>query len=236
MADGIYRFSGAVYHKFDDFSAVKEIIAAAGSRVKIEAIGTWPGVDFSIMVENGGELELIVIDIDTVDTRFNTTVELADNASFDFRLGSLSEEQSAKLYEINVNQKGRNSRSTVSMLGVATDYARLTFTGFTRINKGAVKSSARQEGRIASLSEHVKASCSPALLIDENDVTASHGAALGQIDENQLFYLMSRGLTRQEAETIITLGYLTPVIGRLESAEDRSRLSAAIESKVIKDD
>ena len=57
-------------------------------------------------------------------------------------------------------------------------------------------------------------------------------AALGQIEENQLFYLMSRGLTKQEAETIITLGYLKPVINLIDSKESQEKLSEYIESKV----
>ena len=112
------------------------------------------------------------------------------------------------------------------------DESKLEFLGSTKIYKGAIKSTARQESRIADLSDKVRSVCSPALLIDENDIMASHGAALGQIEENQLFYLMSRGLTKQEAETIITLGYLKPVINLIDSKESQEKLSEYIESKV----
>ena len=52
---------------------------------------------------------------------------------------------------------------------------------------------------------------SPILKIDENEVQASHGAVVGQLNSDHMFYLMSRGLTKEEARMIITLGYLKPI-------------------------
>ena len=70
------------------------------------------------------------------------------------------------------------------------------------------------------------------LLIDENDVEASHATSLGQPDENQLYYMQSRGLSRQSAMELITLGYLLPIASKIQNEKLRDILEKQIELKV----
>jgi Fe-S cluster assembly protein SufD len=67
------------------------------------------------------------------------------------------------------------------------------------------------------LSEHSEIACEPTLLIDEYNVEASHGAAIGKMDDLQLFYLLSRGLSETEAKALILSGYINPFINLIEN-------------------
>jgi Fe-S cluster assembly protein SufD len=74
------------------------------------------------------------------------------------------------------------------------------------------------------LSKHCRAEAIPGLEIGANEVSASHGATTGQIDEEQLFYLMARGLPKDEAERIIVQGFFEPVLQRISLDSLRTRL------------
>ena len=236
MTNNVVEITNNKHLSLTDFSQISDIVVKSGADLKIEVIRLNEEKSleskFNIFVEEHAKVEIVIVDLSNKDSSLEGTVTLSNHAEATLKLGALSDLNSYKKYILNVEQKGIKSKSLVSMLGVATDESKLEFLGATKIYKGAIKSLARQESRIADLSSKVKSICSPALLIDENDILASHGAALGQIEENQLFYLMSRGLTKQEAETIITLGYLKPIINLIDSKESQEKLSNYIESKV----
>jgi Fe-S cluster assembly protein SufD len=76
--------------------------------------------------------------------------------------------------------------------------------------------------------ERCRAESIPSLEIGANEVSASHGATTGQIDEEQLFYLMVRGIPREEAERIIVQGFFEPVLQRIPLENLRTRLRRSI--------
>ena len=76
------------------------------------------------------------------------------------------------------------------------------FNGIGKIEKGATRANAVQESRVLMLSENARGDANPILLIDEDDVTAGHAASVGRVDPFQLFYLMSRGISKTEAERL----------------------------------
>ncbi|MGL5978401.1 MAG: SufB/SufD family protein [Erysipelotrichaceae bacterium] len=80
-----------------------------------------------------------------------------------------------------------------------------------KIVKGAYASASHQTTRVLTLDKEQKSEVLPLLLIDENDVQASHATSLGQPDENQLYYLQTRGLSRTQALGLMSIGYLMPI-------------------------
>lgn len=102
------------------------------------------------------------------------------------------------------------------------------------IVKGAHDSVSHQATRGLTMSQNQKSEVIPVLLIDENEVKASHATTLGQPDENQLYYLQSRGLSRQQALGLLTLGYLMPITEVLQDEELQKQLQDKIEEKVIR--
>ena len=82
------------------------------------------------------------------------------------------------------------------------------------------------------LSKTAHADSIPGLEIMANDVRCTHGATLGQVDREQLFYLMARGLSRQEAERMIVRGFFQDVLDRVELEPVRAALGAALEARI----
>ncbi len=82
------------------------------------------------------------------------------------------------------------------------------------------------------LSENARGDANPILLIEEDDVTAGHAASVGRVDPLQIYYLMSRGITRANAERLIIHGFLEPVVSQLPIEGVRKQLVEVIERKV----
>jgi Fe-S cluster assembly protein SufD len=116
--------------------------------------------------------------------------------------------------------------------GVLKDEARTVFSGLIRVHEGAQKTDAYQKNNNLILSPHARADSIPNLEIGANDVRCSHGATAGRVAEDQLFYLMSRGLTRRAAERLIVTGFLVPLIERVPLEDLRQRLYTLIDSKM----
>lgn len=116
--------------------------------------------------------------------------------------------------------------------GVMKENASAIFNGIGRIAKGATRANAVQESRILMLSERGRGDANPILLIDEDDVTAGHAASVGRVDPLQMFYLMSRGISKEEAERLIIHGFLAPVVSKLPIEGVRKQLTEVIERKV----
>ncbi len=98
--------------------------------------------------------------------------------------------------------------------------------------KIAQKSDAFQSCKSLLLSRDAKADAIPNLEILADDVKCSHGAAVGPVDEEQKFYLETRGVPPMEAEKIIVQGFFEPVISELPSEKEQEQLRSFIESKL----
>ncbi len=114
------------------------------------------------------------------------------------------------------------------MKGVLTDESRVEFDGMIRIRPKAQQTASFLSAHGLLLSKKARAELIPGLEIAANEVSASHGATSGQIDEEQLFYLMVRGIPRPEAERIIVQGFFEPVLQRIPIENLRIRLRRGI--------
>jgi FeS assembly protein SufD len=112
--------------------------------------------------------------------------------------------------------------------GVLTDESRVEFDGMIRIKPGAQQTASFLSAHGLLLSKKARAELIPGLEIAANEVSASHGATTGQIDEEQLFYLMVRGIPKEEAERIIVQGFFEPVLQRIPLENLRVRLRRSI--------
>ncbi len=102
-----------------------------------------------------------------------------------------------------------------------------------RILKGAKESASHQATRVLTSSDKQKSEVTPLLFIDENDVQASHAATLGQMNEDHLYYLQTRGLSKDEALALLTLSYVYPILRVVEEVEEvKQVIESEIEKKV----
>ena len=116
---------------------------------------------------------------------------------------------------------------------VSFDNAKLTIEGVGHIKKSANKSSNIQKATLFVMDKTSKVECKPILLIDTDDVKASHANALGEISEESLFYLQSRGIELDRARKMIVLGYFKKFSNDICYKEVKEEVESYIE-EVIK--
>lgn len=113
------------------------------------------------------------------------------------------------------------------------DKARSAYTGNLCIVEEAIECNAYQENRNLLLSSNAKAESIPELEILTDDVAScSHGVTVGQVDEDQLFYLMSRGVERKEAERIVVSGFVEPTISRIPDEQLKEYIRERVRQKL----
>ncbi len=125
-----------------------------------------------------------------------------------------------------------NCESDFAFKGALRDHATAVWRGMIRVEKDAQKTNAYQECRNLMLSPTAHAVPIPGLEILANDVRCTHGATVGRVDREQLFYLMSRGMTRAEAERLIVRGFFQDVLDRIELEPVREAVTAALEARI----
>ena len=125
-----------------------------------------------------------------------------------------------------------DTTSDFAFKGALRDTARADWRGMIRVEEGAQKTNAYQENRNLLLSKTATANSIPGLEILANDVRCTHGATLSQVDREQLFYLMARGLPRSEAERLIVRGFFQDVLDRIELEPVREALGEALEARI----
>lgn len=135
-----------------------------------------------------------------------------EEARAQVRTAILSKEKEDKHYEILIQHNCPMTHGQMDNYGVVKDMGKLIIDGIGTITKGQHGSAAHQTNKIMVFDETCKAGANPFLYIDDYDVQASHAAAVGKMDEEHLYYLQSRGLSKKEAMQLITYGYLMPVV------------------------
>jgi Fe-S cluster assembly scaffold protein SufB len=128
--------------------------------------------------------------------------------------------------------RGRDTTGEIMSKGVLLDAARTYMKGMISIEKTAIGTDSYLGEFGMNLSKAARSVAIPSLEIDQPDCRrAAHSSSVGPIDENQLFYLESRGIHPDDAKKFIVLGFLEPVVARVPHAEAQDRLRAALEAK-----
>lgn len=173
-----------------------------------------------------------VAEVNDGNTISNTNIYLQEEyASGTTKTVAISNNHQETNYTQLVEHLAKDTEGYIENYGVANDQSALVFEGIGKINKGMKRSTARQSNKGIVLGEKSRLDANPLLLIDEYDVVASHGAAIGKIDDEQLYYLMSRGLSLKVAERLIISGFLSPVLKVLSTDNLKTDFIEAVENK-----
>lgn len=125
-----------------------------------------------------------------------------------------------------------HASSNLLFKGALTDEGRSIFRGLIRVHPGAQRTDAYQTNRNLILSERARADSLPNLEIAADDVRCSHAATVGQLDEEEIFYLRSRGIRYPDAMRLVIFGFFGEVLEQLEQEDVRREMVRAIESKL----
>lgn len=162
----------------------------------------------------------------------NTTYLMGDGSHGDTKTVVVGRGEQKQNFTTAIIHYGKRSEGYILKHGVMKESASSIFNGIGKIEYGATKANAEQESRVLMLSEKARGDANPILLIDEDDVTAGHAASVGRVDPLQLYYLMSRGISKKEAERLVIHGFLAPVVNELPIEGVKKQLVAVIERKV----
>ncbi len=130
-----------------------------------------------------------------------------------------------------IHYKG-NTTAQIDNYGIVLQECEYTLDVIGKIEKAAKNAKTHQISRVMNFGLKPKTSVNPKLIIDENDVEASHAASMGQPDILQVHYLQSRGLSRSESLKLISLGYLLPIVDVIEDEIVKEKLKEAVIEKI----
>ena len=217
-----------------------EVIAQAGSQIKFSAIDRL-GENVTAYISRRGKLDddsmidwaIGVMNEGNVIADFDSDL-FGRGSHADMKVVALSRGKQIQGIDSRITNYGCNSIGNILQHGVILEKGTLTFNGIGHIIKGAKGADAQQESRVLMLSDKARSDANPILLIDENDVTAGHAASIGQVDPEDMYYLMSRGLDKATAERLVVRGFLGSVIVEIPFKEVRAEMIENIDEILAK--
>ena len=215
-------------------ASVTEIYANNNSNVNFYHLNNWTGnvYSFTNLVGTternasinwvsgcfGGKLNRL-----RIDTNFNGQGSNCSNLGIFMGKGKEHID-----FTTNVYHNAENTKNDILVDGILKDESSSVYRGLIKIPKEGQKTNSYLANHILKLGDKTLANSIPSLKIDANDVKASHGATVGQINEEHLFYLMARGLSRAEAERLIVEGFFEPVIRKIPMEELREKIRGMV--------
>lgn len=188
-------------------------------------------MDESYEVLKDAKLTIAYGECNSASAKRNTYVALRETNA-EALVSSASLVQAKKNYSMNVVNFAPHTLGEIRNYAVVLKTGVLMIDAIGRIVKGAYRSENHQTSRALSFEDGQKSTILPELLIDENDVQASHAMSIGRMDDDQLYYMMSRGLTPQQCTTLISTGYLMPITEVIDNDELREKLAGEMERKI----
>ena len=126
-------------------------------------------------------------------------------------------------FRVDMVHLGPNTRANVQVKAVLDGQSKLTFDGLIKVMKPAQKTQSYLREDVLLLSKNAQSFGKPQLEIEANDVKASHGSTVGRVDEEQLFYLASRGIEKQNGKELIVNGFIESILTQISNFKVPSR-------------
>ncbi len=213
-------------------SAVVEIIVKEGARVQYTTIQNWSQNVYNLVTKRAFAYKNA--EMFWLDCNIGSKVTMKYPAIFLMEPGAKGEVQSLAFSGKGQHQDAGakivhaapNTSSTIVSKSISKDGGRGTYRGLLKVNKGCKNTKSRVTCDALLLDENSRSDTYPVMKIEESDTIIAHEATVSKIGENQLFYLMSRGLTEEAAASVIVNGFAKPIIRQLpmEYALELNRL------------
>ena len=185
------------------------------------------------MINTNSYVEYNIIDLLDNDINYNIDEKINnEGSSSNINIASISYKNKNKDYKIYTSNLCKNTKSEINCFGIVKDKSLLNYDVSSFIKNGAKQSVVRQSSNILLFDEDSVGKNNPILLIEENDVKASHGSSIGKIDDDTLFYLCSRGLNKNEATNLICLGKVEYLINKIEDESIKESLVSKFKERM----
>ena len=219
-------------------NAVVEIFVGQNAKVEYVSLqnlsrDTWHFASHRARVERDAELDWVAGGFGSKKGKVRIENDLAGQGATSRVTGAYFADGDQHLdYDTLQEHIAPNTTSDFAFKGALRDQATAVWRGMIRVEPDAQKTNAYQENRNLLLSPKAHADSIPGLEIQANDVRCTHGATVSQVDREQLFYAMARGLTQADAERLILRGFFQDVLDRIELEPVREALGEALEARI----
>ncbi|MFB6088123.1 MAG: Fe-S cluster assembly protein SufD [Haloarculaceae archaeon] len=216
------------------YSGIVEIDAGENSYVQYGSLQDFDEETYNYTVKRGragtyATVDFVEGNLGSRLTKTEVSTELVGNASETGIVGAFfgHNDQHFDL-DAKVWHDAENTTADLVTRGVIDDEARSVYEGVQTVGTDAWNTSSYQRENTLMLSDESEADASPQLIIDNHDTEASHSATVGQIDQEDLFYMVSRGLDDRSARNMLVEGFFVPVLEEIEVEELREDLQRRI--------
>jgi Fe-S cluster assembly protein SufD len=184
-------------------------------------------------IARGGELQWIQTFLGGRTTKTNSYFQLVGAGAKAYVHGFMFGDQ-RQHFDLHTLQQHLAEQTTSDLLikSALKDRARSVYQGMIQVAPGAQRTDAYQANRNLLLSDTARADSIPGLEILANDVRCTHGATVGTVDAEQMYYLMTRGLPRNDAQRLVVEGFFAPVLDRIPLESVREQLRGMIQAKI----
>ncbi len=219
-------------------NGVVEVFAKVGAKVRAASIHNLGHglTDLSYrraIVEKDASVEWIIGELNNGNAVSDTTTLLkGDGSTSDTKVICVGTGEQRLSLTTRAVHFGKMSESDMITRAVMRDGATAIINGITKIEKGATGANGQQTEKVLMLSPTARGDANPILLIDEDDVKAGHAASVGQVNPEQIYYLMSRGISKEMAQRLIIYGFLAPVVSEIPIAKIEDQLQRLVERKL----
>jgi len=238
----IDRFASAAMERQTLVSGAAEIFVRDGAQVRYVAVQEWGSNvwDFGVVRAHLGRdanLASLIVAFGGSLTKTDIESQLAGPGASSEMLG-LYFGEGTQHFDFHTLQEhlAPHTMSDLLYKGAVKDRARSVFSGLIRVHPGAQKTNAFQVNRNLILNAGAKSDSIPNLEIMANDLRCTHGSATGRLNEEHLFYLMSRGLTRRQATQMVVDGFFAEVLDRVPLPDLAEQMQQEIARKIAEHD
>ena len=188
-----------------------------------------------IKISVGANARVEFISADLGRGNFSADVEIdlrGDDSAADFEAVYFGDGKRKLDFNYVIHQRGKRTQATMNVRGALTDLSDKIFRGTLDFQRGAKGSTGRELEEVIILSSGTRNRSVPLMLATEDEVDGHHAVSIGRLDEEKIFYLMSRGLDKSEAERLIVEAAFNPVIEKLSDETLRAQLKENLRQRL----
>ncbi len=177
-------------------------------------------------------LKLVIVSLNTEETTSKVTINLnGERAEASINVISIANSGVNTRFNVICNNNAKYTKGNISQRAVALAGGQNVFEATGYIAKGCSKAVNFQESRVLLLDGASKGDASPILLIEHHDVEAGHAAGVSRVNDEEMYYLMSRGIDRKRAEELMTVAFIRPIVDQIENEQERAQVFEKISKK-----
>lgn len=224
------------YDVITNTNALVEVICQKRSSVKYTSIQTVKkefGEYLNFYVDDSANIDINSLALN--ESKVNSCTNVFMHKPFSYLTVNnsiINNTKTEQVYDYNVYHLAKDTTSNLINYAICKDSSVLNINSNGIIKKDCARSKINQKSKGIILDLTSAISANPLLQIDEFDVEANHGASIGAIDDEDLYYLMSRGLTKSQSEQLIVSGYMNPIIAKINDDSIKNYIEKLIEKKL----